>query len=157
MQQIISHGEMRSGCQSYCLSLSPLPRILIPPYTVRSISVCGDIAVAEESTCCPSVAVTLPLSVLICDDRGNTHTAQAFITLSVPLQTFHGSTCTQYIAEADVRLCRGPVCFTDPAQANVCLDVCIRVYGVKQQAVYTSSVCAPACPQLPLYPPPRCP
>jgi len=156
MQQIVSYGETNPCCRSYTLSLSPLPRILQSPYTIRSISVCGDIAVTEEQNACcsQSLSVTVPLSVMVCDQRGNTHTAQAFITLSVPMNASYGDSCTQYIAEAAVRLCRGPVCFTDPMQVDVCLEACVKIYGVKPQAVYTHASCAPVCPPLPLYPPP---
>ncbi|MBR5231745.1 MAG: hypothetical protein IKW00_05800 [Clostridia bacterium] len=158
MQQIVSQGEAHPSCQSYCLSLSPLPRILVPPYTVRNVSVCGDIALSEDQNACcrPALSATLPLSVTLCDQSGNTHTAQAFITVSVPMQTPYNCNCTRYVAEAAVRLCRGPVCFTDPMQVDICLDVCVKVYGVKPQVVYTHTACASACPQLPLYPPPGC-
>lgn len=158
MQQIVVQGRLQERCRRYCLSLSPLPRILVPPYTIRDVQVCGDITVNRENTCgCGEALVTLPLSVLVCDQRGQSHRASASLTVRVPLRGMHYDNALSYLAQAEVRLCPPSPCFDDPAQAPVCLTVCVQVFGVQHKALYAPSPCAPACPPpLPLYPQPRC-
>lgn len=159
MQQIVSQGRNQLHCQRFCLSLSPLPRILVPPYTIRDIRVCGEIALAPDANdcrCTPGLTATIPLSVFICDERGNTHTALAHITVPVALREGYGQSACQYLAQAEARLCQ-PVCFEDPQEVSVCLSVCIQVYGVRLSAMMAPSACAPVCPPpLPLYPEPCC-
>lgn len=157
MQQIVAQGRYQERCQHYCLTLSPLPRILVPPYTIRDAQVCGDITVSRENACgCGEAIVTLPLSVLVCDQRGQSHRAAASIEVHVPLRGGQHENALSYIAQAEVWLCQQVSCFEDPAQVSVCLSVCVQVYGVSLKALYASNPCAPACPQLPLYPQPRC-
>lgn len=158
MQQIIAQGRNQLHCQRFCLSLSPLPRILVPPYTIRDVQLCGEIAIARDTNtcgCAQNLSATIPLSVLVCDSTGNTHTALSHITVPVAMRhATHGGNSCQYLAQAEVQLCQQPVCFEDPAQVPVCLNVCIQVYGVRFTAMLTPTPC-PACPlPLPLYPQP---
>lgn len=156
MQQIVSQGRLQERCRRFCLTLSPLPRILVPPYFIRDVQLCGDITVDLQDSCMQETAVTLPLSVLVCDQTGNSHRAQAAITVRVPLRNMYHESPASYLAQAQVTLCQQCGCFNDPAQASVFLSVCVQVFGVQHKALYTPSPCAPACPPLPLYPQPRC-
>lgn len=157
MQQIVSQGKAQLHCQRFALTLSPLPRILVPPYTIRDVRVCGEIALSQaESTCnCGhTLTASIPLSVLICDDRGNSHTALAYITVPVAIREAQAGNACHYLAQAEVQLCQRPICFDDPAQVQLCLNVCIQVYGVRFAAMLAPSPC-PACPPpLPLFPQP---
>ena len=156
MQQIVSEGTIREQCRQYSLSLSPLPRILVPPYSVREVRVSGEITLAPD--CCGDVTATVPLAVVICDQQGNSHTAAASLTLCIPMRCAGSLSAQQYTAQAQISLCSQPVCFQDPANVPLCLSVCIRAFGVAVQAMYAPTPCVPDCPQLPLYPPPcRCP
>lgn len=157
MQQIVSQGRNQLHCQRFCLSLSPLPRILVPPYTIRDIRVCGAIALAPDAgncLCARTLSATIPLSVLICDNCGNTHTALSHITVPVSMREGCGLTACQYLSQAEVRLCQTPNCFEDPAQVAVCLTVCIKVYGVRLSAMLSPSCASSNPPPLPIYPQP---
>ncbi len=159
MQQIVARGQSQLHCQRFCLSLSPLPRMLVPPYTIRDIRVCGEITLnpdADGCGCGNRLNAAIPLSVFICDDRGNAHTARALITVPVAMHEGRPAAC-RYLSQAEVQLCQRPVCFDDPAEVSVCLTVCLQVYGVRLAAML-SPAHSPVCPPpLPLYPQPcRC-
>lgn len=157
MQQIVSQGRLQERCGRYCLALSPLPRLLMPPYTVKEVALCGDVSVKASDDCEAQALVTLPLAVLVCDQMGNSHRAQASLTLCVPMRIHPREQAASYLAQAQVMLCRPCNCFDDPAQAAVYLTVCVQVFGVCWQAMYAPPSCAPACPPpLPLYPQPCC-
>lgn len=157
MQQIVSQGRLQERCRRFCLSLSPLPRLLAPPYSIRDVQVNGDITVLPSDCCAQEAAVTLPLSVLVCDQKGDSHRAQAQITVHVPLRQSHHEQISSYYAQAQVHLCPQCYCFDDPTQASVFLTICVQVFGVQLKPLYAPSPCAPACPPpLPLYPQPRC-
>lgn len=163
MQQIVSHGKAVAHCRRFCLSVSPLPRVLMPPLRVSSICCAGAPSVVEDKpNACGETLFSIPLSVLICDCKGQTHTAQSAVTLPVRMS---GAPCfsqeAALFAQAHVRLCQPNGCFEDPAQIAVCLDVCLQAYLLRPQAIYAPAPCAPVCPApLPLYPqpckPPRC-
>lgn len=158
MQQIISHGKAHLPCKRFYLTLSPLPRILVPPLRISAVQVGGEPVVSEESAaCCGEVQITIPLSVLVCDQRGQTHTAQSSITVSVCLRSAHWYEDAFWLAKALVRLCQSPVCFEDAAQVAVCLDVCAQVYLVRMQAMYAPSPCEASCAELPPLFPQPCP
>lgn len=158
MQQIVAQGQLQARCQHFCLSLSPLPRILVPPYAIRDVQLAGDIAVTQEEGCHSAHALaSLPLSVLVCDQKGNSHRASASVTVRIPLRSLYRETAQSYFAKAQVVLCQQCPCFEDPAQAPVLLTLCVQVFGVALKALYAPSPCAPACPPpLPIYPQPCC-
>ena len=153
VQQIVSQGQLQERCRQFCLSLSPLPRILVPPYYIRDVRICGEGSLQSIIAC--GAEVLLPLSVTVCDQAGNSHAAQASLTASVPLRPSHNTAC-QYIVQAEAALCQQSPCFEDPQQVGVCLSLCVQVYGVRWRPMHLSAPCAPAClPPLPLYPQPR--
>ena len=151
MQQIVSEGRLQEHCRQFCLSLSPLPRILMPPYSICAVRTNGDIVITPDG--CGSVSATIPLSVIVNDQQGNSHTAAAQLSLCIPMRSGRGD-AAHYIAKAQVSLCRQCVCFEDSAQVSVCLSVCIQVFGVQLMPMYAPSPCAPVCPDLPIYPQP---
>lgn len=157
MQQIVSRGQAQLHCQRFCLTLSPLPRILVPPYTIRDIRVCGDITLMPDMDycdCSQRLNASIPLSAFICDERGNTHTALAHITVPVTMHESRVAAACRYLSQAEVQLCQRPVCFDDPAEVSVCLTVCLQVYGVRLAAMLSPAPCPICPPPLPLYPQP---
>jgi len=161
MQQILSNGQQHLRCKPFCLALGPLPRNLISPLRITHVSVEGNPIVRDVSLSChgntQQAHIIIPLAVTVCDSRGQTHTTQSEICVTVPLQacvhTCHADDA-QHIVNALVRF--HPSCDTfDPGDsARVLLDICIQVFLVALRPVYSAAPCAPVCPDLPLYPQP---
>ena len=164
MQQIIASGKQHLCCSSFCLTLGPLPRNLIPPLHISSVSLDGSVQIQEDSCSCSGhaqrVQAVLPLSVVVCDSRGQSHVTQSEICIPVSVCTpvhDHHSIGGQYLASAYVRLCRSCACFEPGQEVHVQLDGCVQVYLVSLRPVYSPMPCAPVGPDLPLYPQPCCP
>lgn len=160
MQQILAAGKQQFRCEPYCLPLGPLPRNLIPPLYISSVTVSGSIPVTEEDehVCSSpdSVVCIIPLSVTVCDSRGQRHVTQSEIRVNASLRPAHNckKQGAQYAANAFVQLARTGTCFEPGQDAHVYLDVCLQVFCIIMQPMYAPLPAAPHCPDLPLFPPP---
>jgi len=158
MQQIIASGQQNLRCEPFCLTTGPLPRNLIPPLSVSCVAVSGTVRVqeAEPSCCGGQTTAVIPLSVTLRDSRGQTHVTTSEISVPVPLRLPARSNGqnAQYVANAAVHLSHPTPCTDVTQPLSVTLDVCVQVFLVQLRPMYAPAPCAPACPDLPLYPPP---
>ena len=157
MQQILATGKQQYRCESFQLTLGPLPRNLMAPLQITDVSVCGAVRVMEEDCGCMGAMrqtqAIIPLAVTVCDKNGQRHVTQSEISVCVPLRACMQEGA-QYLANAMVRLAQNSGCFAPGETVCVFLDVCVQVFLVLYRPMYAPVPCAPACPDLPLYPQP---
>lgn len=153
LPKIVARERIDLPCFPAELCLSDLPCGARPPYRLQWVRACGQTAVLPG--CRPDVLILrIPLTVQFCDACGKAYTAAASVEAQIcaPRCVQHG--CHHLLwASPEVRLlesaCADGSCFCTT------LSIGGDVYLLHMEPCMTRAP-RPACPQLPLYPPPMC-
>ena len=162
LQKIVLHERRVIPCLRTELELTGMPCCAVPPWKVTHVQASGAQpwwTPLEGCGHCGQVPVriTLPVSVQVCDSCGHTHAASALVEAETQLPhalcNAEGCGQTLLILPCVRFLCASPCeCGCVQAQLHVTLDV----YLLRAEP-YQLRHPAPACPELPLYPPPISP
>ena len=124
---------------------------IVPAEGIPSWTVTGDPDPCGRVPVC----VSIPVRMILCDSCGRTHSATAVIDVQtwIPCAMTESWGCRLHIVPAIQLLCRE--CLSCDAHFEVQLHITLDFYLLRPEAVYPGRP-APACPDLPLYPPPIC-
>lgn len=159
LPRVIASGRewLRRTCVN--LQVEELPCCAQPPFALVQVSPAGEPTwepAGEGRTL--RFRVHIPLLCQVRDSCGGMHQGKSCISVEVCLRpTCPAPDCwrANLLALPSVRLicaeCSHGACFA--AQ----LEVAVEVYLLRWETCSTGIPCKPACPDLPLYPPPCCP
>lgn len=152
LHRIVSRERLSLPCLQTELCVQDLPCSAQPPYRLHSVRACGQTAVHVGST--PgTVILTIPLLVQLCAACSRSYTASASIEVETRAPRSMDQCCHHMVwAAPEVRLlesAQGDGCFC------VRLSILADLYLLRLEPCMTRAL-RPACPQLPLYPPPMC-
>lgn len=156
LPKIIASGRewLRRCCVN--LAVEDLPRCTQPPFTLCSVSSCGEPCWESLPDGRPlRFRVRIPLLCQVRDACGCLHSGRAEIsselclTPACPLaECWRASMMVLPCVRLVCADCSQDACF------NAQLEVLVEAYLLRWEACMTHQPCKPACPDLPLYPQP---
>lgn len=158
LPRIIAHENrcIPRLCTQLCLK--GLPECTCPPLCLRSLQPAmqpPEWTVCDLADACgrQQLLVRVPVSARLCDGCGNSHCASGVVEATVFLSSaFAQHPGRQIHIEPRLQLlCAEPAC--TPGCFEVQVHLSLEIYLLKPE-VFATQIPKPACPGLPLYPPP---
>ena len=154
LPRILNHE--RRHIQDLCTALEVcgLSECACPPWKLSSVMASG--APVHWHVLCDDLCgrmtaeVHIPLQVTVCDSRGRSCAGTSILKIETSLPSCFAQPLVLIVPCVQLNGCG---CCSDTSCLSASLSVTLDIYRLKLEACSVPSV-PPACPQLPLYPPP---